>query len=245
MNSVTLHTGHGGLGDNLAYASLPELYARKGVECYISSYNPYRNIGIKQFVWDTNPYIKGERPLTREQCIGHSRTGATYTPKINSTTKNIEYLHGFDPENEYAKLYIDYLSHELNGGVVVDITSITLANEYANVPLKEMIINHLISEYNYTKNDIVFLSFPHINSEVSDDEFRVYQVKDLFEYAYIIHGCKHYISTHSGGNYLACTIKNTTLDFKLECMLSRNRFEYLAGNGNQALFQNCEYHLWG
>jgi hypothetical protein len=245
MPEVTLHTGYGGLGDNLAYSSLPELYAEKGIDCYISSFNPYRNPGIKKFIWDTNPYIKGEKPLDRDDCVGHSYTGMAYTAKINSTTKNIEYLHGFEPQHEYPKLYIDYSSHELNGAVIVDITSITLAHEYANVPLKDMITNHLTANYTYSDDDIVFLSFPHINFNITDNRFRTYEVKDLFDYANILYGCKHYVSTHSGGNYLACTIKNEKLDFKLDCMISKPRYEYLAGNGNQALFQNCEYYLWG
>ncbi len=245
MKEVTLHTGHGGLGDNLAYASLPELYARQGVDCYISKFNPYRNPGIKKFIWDTNPFIKGEKELHRDQCIGHSRTGALYTPKLNSTTKNIEYLHGFTPENEYPKLYVTYSPHELNGAAIVDLTSITLAQEYANIPISDMVESHLTTNYNYTVDEIVFLSFPHINSRISNTKFKVYEVKDLFDYANIIRGCKHYVSTHSGGNYLACTIKNTSLEFKLDCIISKTRYDYLVGNGNQALFQNCEYYLWG
>lgn len=49
----------GGLGDNLQYSILPELYSNEGYDVYISSNNNCRNNEIFEIVWKSNPYIKG------------------------------------------------------------------------------------------------------------------------------------------------------------------------------------------
>jgi len=49
----------GGLGDNLHYSTLPELFSNKGYDVYISNNNKVRNSEIFDLVWKMNPYIKG------------------------------------------------------------------------------------------------------------------------------------------------------------------------------------------
>lgn len=48
----------GGLGDHLAYSSLPELlWQQKGIKTFISSKSIFRSEAIRNFVWELNPYI--------------------------------------------------------------------------------------------------------------------------------------------------------------------------------------------
>ena len=49
----------GGLGDNLQFSTLPELYDKLGYEVYVSNNNKVRNKEIYDLVWGENPYIKG------------------------------------------------------------------------------------------------------------------------------------------------------------------------------------------
>jgi hypothetical protein len=49
----------GGLGDNLAFSTLPELFADTDVDVYLSSKCMVRNNGITDLVWKPNPYLKG------------------------------------------------------------------------------------------------------------------------------------------------------------------------------------------
>lgn len=49
----------GGLGDHLAYSSLPELlWRQKGIITFISNKSIFRSRAIRDFVWGLNPYIK-------------------------------------------------------------------------------------------------------------------------------------------------------------------------------------------
>ena len=59
MSKKILYQPWGGLGDNLQYSTLPELYNTLGHEFYISSKNVYRNPEIYKLVWELNPYVKG------------------------------------------------------------------------------------------------------------------------------------------------------------------------------------------
>lgn len=242
--SVTIHTGFGGLGDNLMFSTLPELYANQGIDCFISSMNPYRNEDIRKLVWDSNPYIKGTQELTREQCIGHSITGWIYTPKINGFIENIEYLHQFESVNKYPKIYYECKTNsDLKNAVIVDLSAITRAAD-ANFINEDTAFKYLKETYNYSDDEIFFLRFPNLNATTAESNYYVYEIENLFEYADVLNSCKHYLSLHSGGNMLACAIKNSTLKFINECFIPSQAYDALHAHGHQALFDNCEYLVW-
>ncbi|HUW18472.1 MAG TPA: hypothetical protein VMW16_04150 [Sedimentisphaerales bacterium] len=49
----------GGLGDHLAYSSLPELlWKQKGIRTFVSNKSIFRSRAIREFVWEINPYIQ-------------------------------------------------------------------------------------------------------------------------------------------------------------------------------------------
>lgn len=48
----------GGLGDHLAYSSLPELlWQQKDIKTFISNKSIFRSKAIRSFVWELNPYV--------------------------------------------------------------------------------------------------------------------------------------------------------------------------------------------
>ena len=56
-NKVIFGQPWGGLGDNLAYSNLPQLYSQAGKEFYISRFNYVRNKEIYDLVWKRNPFV--------------------------------------------------------------------------------------------------------------------------------------------------------------------------------------------
>src|SRR3990172_9946292 len=50
---------YGGLGDNFQFSTLPEMFARCGIDTYISSQNVCRNPQIYELIWGLNPFVKG------------------------------------------------------------------------------------------------------------------------------------------------------------------------------------------
>lgn len=57
MKKLVIQQSWGGLGDNLQFSTLPELLSNHGVEVFVSTNNAYRNLEIKELVWDKNPYV--------------------------------------------------------------------------------------------------------------------------------------------------------------------------------------------
>jgi len=55
---LVIQVPFGGLGDHLAYSSLPELlWNQKGINAFISNKSVYRSKAIRDFVWGLNPYV--------------------------------------------------------------------------------------------------------------------------------------------------------------------------------------------
>jgi hypothetical protein len=61
--TIVIHQQYGGLGDNLQYSTLPELYSKQGYDVYIHTNNVVRNKEIHDLVWELNPYIKGKEEI--------------------------------------------------------------------------------------------------------------------------------------------------------------------------------------
>jgi len=58
QKSLVIQVPFGGLGDHLAYSSLPELlWEQKGIRTFISKKSVFRSQAICDFVWGYNPYV--------------------------------------------------------------------------------------------------------------------------------------------------------------------------------------------
>ena len=58
---IIIYEQYGGLGDNLQFSTLPELYSNNGFDVYIHTESKVRNSEIYDLVWGINPYIKGKK----------------------------------------------------------------------------------------------------------------------------------------------------------------------------------------
>ena len=98
---IIIEQPDGGLGDNLAYTTLPELYSQLGHKVYISSKNAYRNNQIYDLVWKLNPYVEGISDLPQNAGISRTPIGGD-----TQFIKRVELGHGLT--NGYRKYPVIY-----------------------------------------------------------------------------------------------------------------------------------------
>ena len=200
----------GGLGDNLQYTTLPKLYSDKGYEVYISTENSCRNDEIYDFVWGSNPYVKGKimKPPNAGACIPLKWT-------TNSFIKNIELSHHLEkgtysyPMIYYSPKKIDSLENT----IIYDITSIS--SLYTDEYIKSK-FTFIFEKYpDHDKRKIVFKRIT--NRETPDFNTNILEVNTIYDYCDILYSCKVYVCLFSGGSVLASTIKNTRSTPEIHC----------------------------
>lgn len=224
MNKI-LYQPWGGLGDNLQYSTLPELFAKKGFDFYISEKNVYRNKEIYELVWGPNPYVKG---ISNEKPNVGSCVRLRRIPN-KSTVYGYELSHGFEPENEIPKIYYKpKIIEEMSDKVFVDFSAISawpvIPNDFENI-LKENESKVLIPHF---KN---FCGKQRINNNLKYDS--VIEIDSIFHYTDCVHSCKLFICSFSGQSVLASAIdKKDTL-----CLATKGY------KNSHFVFPNIKYHF--
>jgi hypothetical protein len=192
----------GGLGDALAYSTLPELStSQKRASFYLSSYYKPRNPGILDFVWGQNPFVAG-------WANGPAGLGARRkyiaTPGGNFIS-DMERANGFHPENSRPKYYYRP-SHnsEVSGKTLVDLSSVTVARG-PFLPTTDSLENALLS----LEQELIFILPSQLYSSVG--EFfpsrlvreNVREVDSLFDYADLLASARRFVGLQSGALSLA------------------------------------------
>src|SRR5262249_45456565 len=118
-----IHQPWGGLGDNLQFSTLPEMFASRGTCTLVSTRNAVRNPEIDSLVWGTNPFISGVSDA--EPNAGESRGPIVHSlPRSLNHIERIECAHGFEPVHRFPKVYYKPTPiPELSGAVIVDVGS--------------------------------------------------------------------------------------------------------------------------
>jgi len=219
MEDIILSAWHGGLGDNLQFSTLPELYVKKGHNVYIEGSAYFRNKEIYDFVWGNNPYIEGKR-------LGERNAGDIPRIKYKNVTgshiRNWEIAHGFKGENDYPKVYIhpSFIPGYENI-ILIDVTVISTL--YDSDVLRDTILR--LKDL-YKNKEFCRVRFkkdlnPDKGSSMAFDgkvfDFEVYSDTDLyinniFEYYEIMNNCAGLISLHTGASHLSSEIKNNRKD---------------------------------
>ena len=235
-----LQQSWGGLGDNLQFASLPEMLSKNGHEFYLHVNNRYRNSEIYDLVWKNNPYVKGivgdELPNAGECKVSQM---VQFSTEINFI-RRWELAHGIDcpRENYYPKLfYTPKKIKELEGKNVICISGITLTPDYyTRVGLIEELKNLIGEESNVS---LIFgddINLPHL---VYGDETLL--VKDIYHHCDIIHSCKRYVTIFSGSAVLASILKATSSSPDIHVYIAPETGDHR----NLFIFENTNYHrLW-
>jgi hypothetical protein len=219
MSKKILYVNWGGIGDHLAFTTLPEIFSKLGYEFYINDSSLFRDPKVYDLIWGLNPYVKG---LTSEPAnCGHIENWGVSNPvhfKEELTThRNIEILYGVDNGNDYGKIY--YNPNKINNiddYILLDLNSFTI-NEYDNNIIK----NHLLNYKN--EKFLVILTDTYAKLVVKNDFFNDLSVeyittKDIFHYVDLIFSCKKFICLWSGSSILSSIIKNQyNNNLEIEC----------------------------
>ena len=205
MNSkkIIIEQVYGGLGDNLAYSTLPEMAHKLGFEVYVSNHNIYRNLDIKRLVWDINPYLKG---YTEER----GNLNYFFSPNPINTLfpildrwnynlniiQNIEYQIFGLYNNEYPKLYYrPNLIEELSDKIIIDPNSISTNIDFVSILNK------------YNKENLITL-----NQNINDIEN--ISSNSIFEWVDMITSSKEFICAYSGGSVIMAAYNKSCTVYK-------------------------------
>jgi len=198
---IIIYQPWGGLGDNLAFSTLPKLYTEAGYDVYISKTNVYRNPEIYDLVWKLNPYIKGESELPPN--AGSSRGFQIFCE--DNCMKNMELTHGLSTGTaKYPEIYYKpNILPELENCLIYDITSIS--HNYSDDFIKSTYTS-VFNKYPELKRKLIrFKNIKNRDTPVFLDD--VIEINNIYEYADIMASCKVCVTLLSGVAVLASAIK--------------------------------------
>jgi len=242
MKNMILDVRYFGLGDSLAFSTLPERCHENSIDFYLyeqtkQHFKPDNNPEIFDLVWKYNPYFKG---FSKEEI----NAGNIYKSSDKSTKSIVwqfEELHGFIPKNHYPKIYCKLENiKELENSVVIDLNSYHFYKQYCNkkIELRQKVNEVLVgldTKEIYYIQVIKYLSkLNDINKELLP-EFSSLYVNSLFHYASIIFSCKYFITVNSGGNSLSSAVKQDNETPIIHTILPDEKY-------SSYCFKNINYH---
>lgn len=236
MEYLVLSQSWGGLGDNLQFSTLPELYHNNTKkEIFLSSNNSVRNKEIKEIVWDKNPFIKGikDEPGNIGSNLFGSIPKSAWDTECN-IIKKWELVHGFKSDDNYPRPKIYYkpkVIKEYSNKIVADLTSITTSGNYNGDVLKKIIGTK------YDKDNFYILRPQSKDIPQPMFEHQTINFANVFEYADIISSCKKFVCLYSGSMVLAAAIKNNNI----HCYFPPHSSYTLEQQKPYFYFDNVEY----
>jgi hypothetical protein len=208
----------GGLGDNLQFSTLPELYTKKGYDVYISVNNKVRNPEIFDLVWFKNPFVKGIIDDKFGTVVGSNMQNRWPHPSKNEySIHRIEIAHGFPKTNFYPKIYYTPIfNQQYNNDIIIDLTGSSQVYkmekymEYINyfLPLIQNKNDKLVKIIVFENIPIIQLFnevYNYLKTKISNIQYL--KINSLINYCDIIKSCDTIIIVNSGINSLASAIK--------------------------------------
>jgi hypothetical protein len=196
---VIIGQPYGGLGDNFQFSTLPEMFARQGIETWISSQNVCRNPQIYEMVWGLNPFVKG----IKDEPPNITVADVERSPKCGelNTVQRAEllYLGAWEhcyPTTFYQPKYRPDFANKAVlefGYVTVDLTS-------ALSRIKDEL------RYMLEGQEVVLLRNP-VNANLAVGDFPEYAVQSIWELADILYSCRLFAGIESGAAVLCATLK--------------------------------------
>ena len=248
MKKITISQPWGGLGDNLQYSTLPELFSKKGYDVYISNNNKVRNQEIFDLVWGLNPYIKG---ISDDPSNAGEYKNINWPPEEQNeySMHRIEISHGFEKTNFFPKIYYNpQIIPELNNDILIDLTGSSQVYElYKYIEYIDYFTPLII---NRNKN-IKIITFEKIQpNPIFEDVYNYLKLKipnieylkmnSLINYCDVIKSCDTIIIVNSGINSLASAIKLNDIKPNIICYNPWSHFtpQQIKGCYN---YKNVEY----
>lgn len=218
-----LSSYHNGLGDCLQLTTLPEELSKLGHEVYLyegPEVKPYRNIEIKRFVWDTNPYI------IKGTCKTGWNAGDTpnvvYENKSGVFIQNWELLHGIQSQNKYPKIYLPPKKPRRNVEGLIELSSISLKYE-------AVFVNRLVKRI---MKQFPGIQFTQITSQYQSNRIHTpladrIEVNSLNEIWDLLCNCKVFISLNSGIHSLSAAAFKYNPTMLNYCLLPVKDYEWI------------------
>jgi hypothetical protein len=221
-----LYVNYGGLGDHLAFSTLPEMCDKNGYDLYLSDRCVFRDNQIFELVWKLNPFFKGitdEEPNCGHD--GYTNLSSGYDLNL-SVHRNFEIKIGFGEtilkhESLYPVIY--YTPKKINeyeDYILVDLNAVSNL-DYNLDSIKNYILNHKDDKFiflspTYSKSIIDISFFNELNiTEITTE--------NIFQYTDLIFSCKKFICLWSGGSVLAAAIKNQyKSNLEIDCFKNYN-----------------------
>lgn len=201
----------GGLGDNLCFSTLPELYARSGYTVLIGrpAVEPaIRNPETKRLVWEMNPFVSGFVDEVGTVFSHREMHAWIWAQKTTRTlVEAMEALHGFEPTHRFPRVfYQPKWRPEAREAIFADPTSIS---QRMQPQVFDAFIDHICRARSLDRNRIVVLTSKHSGAQGMQalEGNPRYAVKDIFEYADLIASCALFIASESGGAILASALR--------------------------------------
>lgn len=202
-----------------------------GYDVYVSNRIPYRNDGIRKFVWETNPYIKGfsdKEPNCGETFV--------YKQKHAGYMGNWQIAHGITPVVRYPLVYYTpKKDKQAVDRILLDVTCTSLKDDYNPEQIKEYL------DKNYKKEEILLTCFDDgiSISMLLLEGYDMIFVKDLFHYSDLINSCKKYVCLFTGGMVLASALQKKQTD----CLCVDNPKMRVTEYSSHYFFDNINY-IW-
>lgn len=215
MKKKILFVDFGGLGDHLAWSTIPETCHNNGYDFYLSDKSVFKSQETFDLVWNQNPFFKGI--IAEEPNCGHNNYTNLegYNDEI-STNKNLEEKMGFSestlehgskyPVIYYQPTFVDKFEDSL----LIDFNGVHVAG-HGYVHNWDKIKNHVEDHIRNSNYKNVYFILPNTTnySKMSLD-FVIGEsitVNNIFEYADIIYSSKSFFTLWSGGSHLSSAIK--------------------------------------
>jgi hypothetical protein len=243
QNEIIIYQPWGGLGDNLQFSTLPELYHSLGYKVYISYDNAHRNPEIYDLVWGKNPYVSGKK--LEPPNAGSCRSDYWPTDSENEWfLHRIEIAHGFNRSSDYPKIYYcPIIRSNLSDTVIVDITG--FSQVYAIEKYYEFFnkIQNVIQENTNKIKIISFKNMPTMFLEIYTKYFGNYEslvINNIYEYCDVLKSCKMFITICSGSHSLAAAVKRDSAFPRIICYFPYGHYTPEAIKGFYH-YKNVEY----
>lgn len=237
---VVLSQPWGGLGDNLAMSTLPEMYARQGVTTYLAADNASRNDEIRRLVWAHNPFVRGT--LNAPQTAG-SETNERHLAGITMSKpfiERIECAHGLPGRNDRPEVFRKPLHQgEFASKVVIDLGSVSVTGGSEKLT---RYVQFVLGAFQYKMEDLLQVRFRNYSAQhgVHFSNIPLLELDSLEHYHDLLYSVRAFITVHSGAQSLAAaTQRQSGCNLsKIHCYATPFQF-----NTRIYIYEGVEYYV--
>jgi hypothetical protein len=236
---IVIEQPWGGLGDNLQFSTLPEMFAAQGRAVFVSARNSVRNEEIHELVWGRNPYVSGlsTAPATAGACRAAVYDGQL--PRYTDFIRRVEIAHGLPATHDFPRVYYaPSQRHDLEDDVLVDVGSISRGFSIEQIT---GYLRFVFQQFAYPLARAYQVEFQRqvaTQNLLRLRELPPLPVRSIFEYCDALHSCRALITVHSGAQSLAVALRQERAGPVIHCLASPQQF-----NWRNYIFPRVEYHV--